>query len=176
MMEHRTSWGRNLEFWLKFLGSSQKLLPYTVKDIPSVYQWKQWLKIWQFCWRNLHTREVFTKMRTFTRKHQWQYQERRFRKIKNSFWQQDGQIADNVWKESLIIMNHSCNCGKNVWKKSWTKKQRQGLWFARAKWNLFILFFSGSGCHARFTQRLIICQSRFNLRWCQPSRERNLLI
>ena len=37
-------------------------------------------------------------------------------------------------------MNQSCNCGKNVWKKIWTKKQRRGLWVARAKWNLFIFF------------------------------------
>ena len=26
------------------LGEQPKVLPYTVKDIPSVYQWKQWLK------------------------------------------------------------------------------------------------------------------------------------
>ena len=33
-------------------------------------------------------------------------------------------------------MNHSWNYGKNVWNKIWTKKQRQGLWVATAKWNL----------------------------------------
>ena len=60
-------------------------------------------------------------------------------------------------------MNHSSNCGKNVWKKSWTKKQRQGLWVARAKWNLFN--------HTTFMQRRISCQSRFS----QSSRERNVI-
>ena len=37
-------------------------------------------------------------------------------------------------------MTYSCSCGKNVWKESWVKKQRQGLWVARAKWNLFVFF------------------------------------
>ena len=49
MKEHRTWWGRNLEFRLRFLHSSQKPLPYTVKDILSAYQWNQWLKNVRFC-------------------------------------------------------------------------------------------------------------------------------
>ena len=57
------------------------------------------------------------------------------------------RIIDNY--ESLLQLSEEClelseclgmfcNCRKNVWKKSWTKKQRQGLWVARAKWNPFI--------------------------------------
>ena len=42
------------------------------------------------------------------------------------------RIIDNY--ESLL------HCGKSIWKKSWTKKQTQGLCVARAKWNLFIFF------------------------------------
>lgn len=71
--------GRNLEFRLKFLCSSQKLLPYTVKDISSANQWHWWLKNVTFCMMLSALLEKFpcswsfTERRTFARKHQWQY-------------------------------------------------------------------------------------------------------
>ena len=145
MTEHWTWWGRNLEFQFKFFWSSQKPLPYTVKGIPSAYQWKKclkWLKNVTSCimsWVLLENfRKVFTKTSTFARKHQWQCRERRFRNIQNfRLSEQDGQFVKNVWKESLIMMNHSWNCGKNVWKKSWIKKQGNDFGLQEPNGNLF---------------------------------------
>ena len=102
----------------------------------------------ELCWRNLHTQEVFTKTRTFPRKHQWQYQKRRFwnvPKVKKAFGDEMEILYRMSENESLIIMNPSWNCGKNVWNKKWTRKQRQGWWVARAKWNLSIYFFFFGG-------------------------------
>ena len=141
----------------------------------------------ELCWRNLHTQEVFTKTRTFPRKHQWQYQERRFwnvPKVKKAFGDEMEILYRMSENESLIIMNPSWNCGKNVWNKKWTRKQRQGWWVARAKWNLsiylFIFFFLGgegwSIYHTSFMQGQIICQTCFSRRRFQPSRERNVPI
>ena len=145
MTEHRTWWKRNLELWLKFLRSSQ--------SFSQIDEWRMWHFAWchELCWRNLHTQEVFTKTRTFPRKHQWQYQERRFwnvPKVKKAFGDEMEILYRMSENESLIIMNPSWNCGKNVWNKKWTRKQRQGWWVARAKWNLSIylfFFFLGGG-------------------------------
>lgn len=102
----------------------------------------------ELCWKNLHTQEVFTKTRTFPRKHQWQYQERRFwnvPKVKKAFGDEMEILYRMSENESLIIMNPSWNCGKNVWNKKWTRKQRQGWWVARAKWNLSIYLSNQTG-------------------------------
>ena len=53
------------EFRLKFLQSSQKLLTYTVKDIPSECQWNQWLMKVTFCRMSLALLEKFAYLSRF---------------------------------------------------------------------------------------------------------------
>ena len=157
MTEHWTWWGRNLEFQSKFFWSSQKPLLYTVKGIPSAYQWKKclkWLKNVTSCmmsWVLLENfRKVFTKTSTFARKHQWQCRERRFRNVQNfrlsaTRWTVRAECMKRVIDndESLLELWEECL------KEKLDQETRQWFWVARAKWKF--VFFPASIYHMSFT-------------------------